>query len=94
MQVRVVMKKSDQKLFALKYISKAQTISRDVVNNVVNERRILAGINYPLCPQLRYAFQVCMSLRVLILLVDMVHTPRHFSGRPPSLPCHELDAGR
>lgn len=55
--MRVVRKKSDKKLFALKYINKQKCIAQRSVRNTIFERDLLEGLEHPLIVNLRYAFQ-------------------------------------
>lgn len=45
-QVRVVEHKQTKKLYALKYIDKAQCIRQQAVANVIQERRLLEEVSY------------------------------------------------
>ncbi|KAI3654749.1 hypothetical protein MP228_000129 [Amoeboaphelidium protococcarum] len=56
-KVRIVQKKNDKKIYALKYINKMKCIKMKAVNNVIQERRLLEDIEYPFVVNLRYAFQ-------------------------------------
>ncbi|KAL0577360.1 hypothetical protein V5O48_004612 [Marasmius crinis-equi] len=56
-KVRVVEHKQTKKLYALKYIDKAQCIRQKAVANVIQERRLLEEIDHPFLVNLRYAFQ-------------------------------------
>ncbi|KAI9136290.1 kinase-like domain-containing protein [Paraphysoderma sedebokerense] len=56
-KVRVVQHKKDSKIYALKYINKAKCIKMKAVENIIQERRLLEEINYPLICNLRFAFQ-------------------------------------
>ncbi|THV07983.1 kinase-like protein [Dendrothele bispora CBS 962.96] len=56
-KVRVVEHKRTKKLYALKYINKAQCIKQKAVANVIQERRLLEEIDHNFVVNLRYAFQ-------------------------------------
>ncbi|ORZ20903.1 kinase-like domain-containing protein [Lobosporangium transversale] len=56
-KVRVVQHKRTKKIYALKYINKAKCIRMRAVENIIQERRLLEEIEYPLICNLRYAFQ-------------------------------------
>jgi serine/threonine kinase 32 len=56
-RVMIVSRRSDNRIFALKYISKAQCIRQKAVRNVINERRILQRLSHPLVCNLQAAFQ-------------------------------------
>ncbi|CAI2168536.1 6234_t:CDS:2 [Funneliformis geosporum] len=56
-KVRVVQHKHSKILYALKYINKAKCIKMRAVENIIQERRLLEEIDYPLVCNLRYAFQ-------------------------------------
>jgi serine/threonine kinase 32 len=56
-QVRIVQKKDDKKMYALKYINKKKCIEMHAVDNIIQERKLLEEIEYPLIVNLRYAFQ-------------------------------------
>ncbi|KAK7449825.1 hypothetical protein VKT23_013301 [Stygiomarasmius scandens] len=56
-KVRVVEHKKSKKLYALKYINKAQCIKQKAVANVIQERRLLEEIDHNFVVNLRYAFQ-------------------------------------
>ncbi|EJD07014.1 kinase-like protein [Fomitiporia mediterranea MF3/22] len=56
-KVRVVEHKRTKKLFALKYINKAQCVKQKAVANVIQERQLLEEVDHPFVVNLRYAFQ-------------------------------------
>ncbi|KAF9777365.1 kinase-like domain-containing protein [Thelephora terrestris] len=56
-KVRVVEHRRSKKLFALKYIDKAQCSKQRAVANVIQERRLLEEIDHPFIVNMRYAFQ-------------------------------------
>ncbi|CAG8656252.1 7778_t:CDS:2, partial [Acaulospora morrowiae] len=56
-KVRVVQHKNSKILYALKYINKSKCIKMRAVENIIQERRLLEEIDYPLVCNLRYAFQ-------------------------------------
>ncbi|KAF5379912.1 hypothetical protein D9757_007183 [Collybiopsis confluens] len=56
-KVRVIEHKKTKKLYALKYVEKAQCIRQKAVANVVQERRLLEEIDHPFVVNMRYAFQ-------------------------------------
>ena len=55
--MRIVRKKSDKQLYALKYINKVKCIQQKAARNTVFERNLLIDLDYPLIVNLRYAFQ-------------------------------------
>ncbi|KAJ1566083.1 hypothetical protein HK096_002370 [Nowakowskiella sp. JEL0078] len=55
--VRIVEKKDNKKLFALKYINKMQCIKMNAIQNIFRERAILEEVNHPFLVNLRFAFQ-------------------------------------
>ncbi|KIY67968.1 kinase-like protein [Cylindrobasidium torrendii FP15055 ss-10] len=56
-KVRVVEHKKTKKLYALKYIDKAQCLRQKAVANVIQERRLLEEIDNAFVVNLRFAFQ-------------------------------------
>ncbi|KAG0361895.1 hypothetical protein BGZ54_008887, partial [Gamsiella multidivaricata] len=68
MNVRMVERRDTGKVYALKYISKAQVIKMDAVRNVLRERQILETLDHPFVVNMRFAFQddeymyMCMDL--------------------------------
>jgi serine/threonine kinase 32 len=56
-KVRVVEHKKTKKIYALKYVEKAQCIKQKAVANVIQERRLLEEIDHPFVVNMRYAFQ-------------------------------------
>jgi len=56
-KVRVVQHKGDKKIYALKYINKEKCVKMKAVENIIQERRLLEEVDYPLVCNLRYAFQ-------------------------------------
>ncbi|KAI7823536.1 kinase-like domain-containing protein [Gamsiella multidivaricata] len=67
-KVRMVERRDTGKVYALKYISKAQVIKMDAVRNVLRERQILETLDHPFVVNMRFAFQddeymyMCMDL--------------------------------
>jgi serine/threonine kinase 32 len=67
-QVRMVERRETAKVYALKYISKAQVIKMDAVRNVLRERQILETLDHAFVVNMRFAFQddeymyMCMDL--------------------------------
>ena len=57
LQVRIVQKRDDKKLYALKYINKEKCIKMKAVQNVIQERQLLEQIKHPLIVNLQFAFQ-------------------------------------
>lgn len=55
--MRVVKRKSDKQLYAMKYINKAKCIEQKAIKNTIFERNLLENIKHPLMVNLRYAFQ-------------------------------------
>ncbi|KFH64054.1 AGC/YANK protein kinase [Podila verticillata NRRL 6337] len=56
-KVRVVQHKKTKEIYALKYINKAKCIRMRAVENIIQERRLLEEVEFPLICNLRYAFQ-------------------------------------
>ncbi|KAF9129807.1 hypothetical protein BGW39_003807 [Mortierella sp. 14UC] len=56
-KVRVVQHKHTKEIYALKYINKAKCIRMRAVENIIQERRLLEEVEFPLICNLRYAFQ-------------------------------------
>ncbi|KAJ1908798.1 hypothetical protein IWQ60_011518 [Tieghemiomyces parasiticus] len=56
-KVRIVQHKAIKKNYALKYINKEKCIRMKAIDNIIQERRILEEIKFPLICNLRYAFQ-------------------------------------
>ena len=56
-KVTLVRKKMDQKLYAMKVLSKSNIIKRKQVEHTRTERRVLGAINHPYIVKLHYAFQ-------------------------------------
>ncbi|KAJ1983952.1 hypothetical protein H4R34_000964 [Dimargaris verticillata] len=56
-KVRIVQHKGDKKNYALKYINKEKCVKMKAIDNIIQERRILEEIKFPLVCNLRYAFQ-------------------------------------
>ncbi|GJJ76768.1 serine/threonine kinase 32 [Entomortierella parvispora] len=67
-KVRMVERRETAKIYALKYISKAQVIKMDAVRNVLRERQILETLDHAFVVNMRFAFQddeymyMCMDL--------------------------------
>ncbi|KAL1917445.1 uncharacterized protein VTP21DRAFT_3838 [Calcarisporiella thermophila] len=67
-KVRIVERRDTKKLYALKYIYKAECIRMDCVRNILRERVMLEHVNHPFVCNLRFAFQddeymyMCMDL--------------------------------
>lgn len=56
-QVTLVRKKTDKKLYAMKVLNKADIVKRKQVEHTRTERRVLGTINHPFIVRLHYAFQ-------------------------------------
>lgn len=56
-KVRMVQHKLDKEYYALKYINKDKCIRMKAIDNIVQERKILENLHFPLICNLRYAFQ-------------------------------------
>ena len=56
-KVRIVLKRDDKKLYALKYINKEQCIKMKAVHNIIQERKLLEDINNNFIVNLQFAFQ-------------------------------------
>ncbi|KAI1316449.1 hypothetical protein EDD11_009939, partial [Mortierella claussenii] len=67
-QVRMVERRETGKVYALKYISKAQVIKMEAVRNILRERQILESLDHAFVVNMRFAFQddeymyMCMDL--------------------------------
>lgn len=61
-KVTLVRKKSDNKLYAMKVLSKANIVKRKQVEHTKTERRVLGSINHPFIVRLHYAFQTAEKL--------------------------------
>jgi serum/glucocorticoid-regulated kinase 3 len=66
-KVSLVRKIADQKLYAMKVLSKPNIIKRKQVEHTRTERRILGSINHPFIVKLHYAFQ---TEKKLFLVLD------------------------
>lgn len=58
----LVRKKSDQKLYAMKVLSKPNIVKRKQVEHTKTERRVLGNINHPFIVRLHFAFQTAEKL--------------------------------
>lgn len=56
-KVRIVQKRDDKKLYALKYINKEKCIKMKAVHNIIQERKLLEEIKNNFIVNLQYAFQ-------------------------------------
>ncbi|KAI8902007.1 kinase-like domain-containing protein [Globomyces pollinis-pini] len=56
-KVCIATRKSDKKLFAIKYISKAQSLTEKSLNCIISERKLLQDLKHPLINNIRYSFQ-------------------------------------
>mmetsp|Transcript_1930 Transcript_1930/g.2658 ORF Transcript_1930/g.2658 Transcript_1930/m.2658 type:complete len:595 (+) Transcript_1930:77-1861(+) len=56
-KVTLVRKKTDDKMYAMKVLSKTNIIKRKQVEHTKTERRVLGTINHPFIVRLHYAFQ-------------------------------------
>lgn len=56
-KVTLVRKKNDQRLYAMKVLSKPNIVKRKQVEHTKTERRILGTLNHPFVVKLHYAFQ-------------------------------------
>ncbi|KAF9153910.1 hypothetical protein BG015_002336 [Linnemannia schmuckeri] len=67
-KVRMVERRETGKVYALKYISKAQVIKMEAVRNILRERQILESLDHCFMVNMRFAFQddeymyMCMDL--------------------------------
>ncbi|KAH7058490.1 kinase-like domain-containing protein [Linnemannia elongata] len=67
-KVRMVERRETGKVYALKYISKAQVIKMEAVRNILRERQILESLDHAFVVNMRFAFQddeymyMCMDL--------------------------------
>lgn len=51
-----VVRKSDNKNFAMKEMYKARVLSKRSIHSVINERKILSGLKHPFIVNMQYAF--------------------------------------
>lgn len=64
----MVERRETGKIYALKYISKAQVIKMEAVRNILRERQILESLDHAFVVNMRFAFQddeymyMCMDL--------------------------------
>jgi serine/threonine kinase 32 len=64
----MVERRETGKLYALKYISKAQVIQMEAVRNILRERQIMESLDHAFVVNMRFAFQddeymyMCMDL--------------------------------
>jgi hypothetical protein len=65
-------------VFALKYIDKFKCIKMKAVNNIIQERRLLEDIEFPLIVNLRYAFQVDSLYQQSRLIINVVYNHMNF----------------
>jgi serine/threonine kinase 32 len=49
--------RKEAKFYALKYIDKERCIKQKAVKNIIQERKLLEDLEFPLIVNLRYAFQ-------------------------------------
>lgn len=56
-KVRIVERRDNKRLFALKYISKEECIKMEALRNIFRERSMLEELDHPLVCNLRFAFQ-------------------------------------
>lgn len=56
-KVRIVQKRDDKKLYALKYINKEKCIKMKAVHNIIQERKLLEEIKNTFIVNLQFAFQ-------------------------------------
>jgi serine/threonine protein kinase len=56
-KVTLVRKKNDQRLYAMKVLSKPNIVKRKQVEHTKTERRVLGTLNHPFIVRLHYAFQ-------------------------------------
>ncbi|EPZ33161.1 kinase-like protein [Rozella allomycis CSF55] len=56
-KVRIIQKKDDKKMYALKYINKEKCIKMKAVDNIIQERILLENLEHPFIVNMRYAFQ-------------------------------------
>ncbi|KAF9930443.1 hypothetical protein FBU30_000494 [Linnemannia zychae] len=68
-KVRVVQHKRTKEIYALKYINKAKCIRMRAVENIIQERRLLEEVEFPLICNLRYAFQDDENLFMILDLM-------------------------
>lgn len=57
LQVCIVQKHDTKKLYAMKYMNKAQCEARDAVANVFKEMEILASLSHPFLVNFWFSFQ-------------------------------------
>lgn len=82
-KVRIVQKKDDKTMYALKYINKDKCIKMKAVENIIQERKLLEEVEHPFMVNLRYAFQDDENMFMVIDLMlggDLrYHLDRQFS---------------
>lgn len=66
-KVTLVRKKTDNKLYAMKVLSKPNIVRRKQVEHTRTERRVLGTINHPNIVKLHYAFQVSTGAELVIV---------------------------
>jgi serine/threonine protein kinase len=68
-QVHAVQRRDTKELFAMKIMDKAQILDEKMVDQVLNERYMMAQLNYPLVVNLKFAAQDQLDL---FLVVDLM----------------------
>lgn len=82
-KVRVVQRKNDKALYAMKYINKRKCIDQRAVTNTVFERDLLESVHHPLIVNLRYAFQDDENMFMVLDLMlggDLKYHVEHTGG--------------
>ena len=59
-QVCLIERKSDKKVFAMKYVNKEACVALSAVNNVIEEVELLRLLDHPFITSIWYTFQVCL----------------------------------
>lgn len=85
-KVRIVQHKRDKRNYALKYINKEKCVKMKAVENVIQERRLLEEIQYPLVCNLRFAFQDDENLFMVLDLMLGGDLRFHLDRRQGGLP--------
>ena len=60
LQVCLIERKSDKKVFAMKYVNKEACVALSAVNNVIEEVELLRLLDHPFITSIWYTFQVCL----------------------------------
>ncbi|KAA0188892.1 hypothetical protein HAZT_HAZT005914, partial [Hyalella azteca] len=69
-QVCIVQKHDTQKLYAMKYMNKAQCEAKDAVANVFREMQILASVSHPFLVNFWFSFQDTEDMFMVVDLLE------------------------